>query len=139
MTVLRRFWCPWALLGAAAGIFMGGGAHHVDVARELWDWNEGHGSSLWDACRRVLPVGGVYAPYAIRYRAGTEHKLHFDGKHTRLVVLARAADSGGELCYEGTRVVLAPGDAAVFRAERLHEVTRVGAGERWVLTMGVEA
>lgn len=142
MTVLRQFWCAHALLGIASGVILADGPRHTEgdySRRELVDWNRGHSPALWDACEEALSLRVprvVFGSYVIRYRAGTDVRPHPDGDHRRIVCLARASLGGGHLVYEGRRVDLQPGDAAVFAAERIHEVTRVDLGERWILTMG---
>lgn len=143
MKVLRDFWNPAELRALAERVLFGNESRKVllkgsDKLRDMVHWNRPDHPALWDACRSHLPPGDSHGGHVvIRYRTGVELKGHRDDGARRFVVLARAADQGGELVFEGETVHLLVGDAIVFDDSRLHEVTRVEAGERWTLTMGV--
>ncbi len=144
-TVLRAFWpadeCyafAEAILGGPAGaptrkaLQVGG-----PTLRDMIYWTRTDHTALWDACAARLPAGPSHGGHVvIRYRTGVELKEHRDDGAMRLVLLARAAERGGDLLYEAAHIPLLVGDAIVFDDSKLHEVTRIEEGERWTITMG---
>lgn len=141
--VLRGFWNAAELRALAERVLFGGEARRVLQVggaglRDMVDWTAEDARSLWHAVRAALPEGPLHGGHVvIRYREGVELKEHRDDGAMRFVALVRAPESGGDLLYEGQLVPLAVGDAVVFDDSKLHEVTRVLAGERWTLTMGI--
>ncbi len=105
--------------------------------RELVHWDRADRPDLWDRCIDVLGTGMIQATYVIRYRLGVELEPHQDAGSMRLILLAKAPEAGGVLSVDGQAVDLEVGDAAVFSDKRTHAVSKIEAGERWTITMGV--
>jgi hypothetical protein len=81
--------------------------------------------------------------WLLRYPDGASIPPHVDpplaagARHARLNAIIAAPPAGGVLRLDGEVVELAPGDAVVFRPDRVrHEVSAVRGGERWVWSVG---
>lgn len=102
----------------------------------------------WGAFRHNNPwrytlSGLAQPPSILRYTRGCKTRPHVDyqpyeddlSKMTLLVMLSKPTDyDGGDLIVnEGEPLRLGQGDAVIFPANALHEVTEVTRGERFVL------
>ena len=77
--------------------------------------------------------------HLLRFRTGTHVPRHRDpatGRHYRVNIVLRAADQGG--VFSCARPLLDWPRVKIFRPDvEPHSVSRIEAGERWLLSLGV--